>query len=78
MHPDEVCFVARVADEVPGLTVSPAAQQFRQAALLVAHLDPGKLDAPLPDVKNGSNVAPAAPKWPDSPEDDSTETDTPP
>ena len=45
----EVCFLARVTDKVPGLTVTPAAEQVRQAALLVAHLDPGQLRAPERD-----------------------------
>ena len=35
----EICLVAQVAGEVPGLTVTPVAQQTRQAALLVAHLN---------------------------------------
>ena len=49
MRPGEVCLVAGIADEVPGLTITPETRQFRQAALLVAHLDPGKLPAPEPD-----------------------------
>ena len=49
MRPGEICLVARIADEVPGLTVTPETRQFRQAALLVAHLDPGKLPDPERD-----------------------------
>ena len=49
MRPGEICLVARIADEVPGLTVTPETRQFRQAALLIAHLDSGKLPAPEPD-----------------------------
>jgi hypothetical protein len=49
MRPGELCLVSRIADEVPGLTITPEARQFRQAALLVAHLDPGKLPHPEPD-----------------------------
>ena len=45
----EICLVARVVDEVPGLTVTPEAGQRRQAALLVAHLDAGQ----LPDPESG-------------------------
>ncbi len=52
MRPDEVCLLARVADGNPGLTITPDARQSRQAALLVAHLDAGKLDDPLPDEKS--------------------------
>ncbi len=44
--------MARVADEVPGLTVTPTASQTRQAALLVAHLQAGK----LPDPEADKNV----------------------
>ncbi len=47
----EICLVARVADDVPGLTVIPDARQTRQAALLVAHLDAGRLPDPERDVK---------------------------
>ena len=47
----EFCLVARVADDVPGLTVTPVAQQTRQAALLVAHLDAGPLQEPERDTK---------------------------
>ena len=45
--------MARVADEVPALTVFPSTkhQQTRQAALLVAHLDPGQLPDPAADVR---------------------------
>lgn len=50
--PNEVCLVARVADDIPGLTVLPAAQQTRQAALLVAHLDAGQLPEPVRDQKH--------------------------
>jgi hypothetical protein len=56
MRPGEVCLVARIADDVPGLMVIPAAQQSRQAAILVAHLDPGKLPEPAADVRSRSNV----------------------
>ena len=42
----EICLVARVDDDVPGLTVTPEAGQRRQAALLVAHLDAGRLPDP--------------------------------
>ncbi len=50
-RPGEICLVARVVDEVPGLTVTPESriQQTRQAALLVAHLDFGELRPPLAD-----------------------------
>jgi len=64
MRPDEVCLVASVADGKPGLTISPDARQFRQTALLVAHLDAGKLDDPEPDKRSKgtfpSDARPAA------------------
>ncbi len=66
MRPGEICLVARVADNVndPGLTVVPEVpkKQFRQATILVAHLDSGKLPDPEPDddrrPKGRSNLAP--------------------
>ncbi|MGA2256166.1 MAG: hypothetical protein ABSG53_16075, partial [Thermoguttaceae bacterium] len=51
LRPDEVCLFARIVDEVPGLTVTPEARQTRQAALLVAHLDAGRLPEPERDVR---------------------------
>ena len=51
LRPGEICFVARVADDVPGLTVTPVAQQTRQAAILVAHLAAGRLSDPERDTK---------------------------
>lgn len=68
MSPGEVCLVASLTDEVKGLTVTPEARQMRQAALLVAHLDSGKLGEPMPDVKNGPNAA-----APLSPEEENTD-----
>ncbi len=47
----EICLVARVVDDVPGLTITPEAGQRRQAALLVAHLDAGPLPDPERDTK---------------------------
>ena len=47
----EICLVARIVDEVPGLTVIPEAGQRRQAALLVAHLNSGKLLKPERDTQ---------------------------
>jgi len=53
LRPAEVCLLARIVDEVPGLTVIPESrtQQKRQAALLVAHLAPGRLPNPEKDGK---------------------------
>jgi hypothetical protein len=51
LRPDEICLVAKIADEVPGLTITPDARQSRQAALLVAHLHAGRLPDPERDVK---------------------------
>ena len=53
----EICLVARIADDVPGLSVAPAARQARQAVLLVAHLDPGRLPEPQADKKYASAVS---------------------
>jgi hypothetical protein len=51
LRPDEICLLARVVGDVPGLTVTPVAQQTRQAGLLVAHLDAGRLPPPRADQK---------------------------
>jgi hypothetical protein len=73
MRPGEVCLVAKVADEVPGFTVTPDTRQVRQAALLVAHLDPGKLPEPERDVdqRPKGRVAPL----PDTPDEKIPELD---
>ena len=47
----ETCLLARIVDEVHGLTVTPAAGPMRQAALLVAHLDAGPFPEPRADRK---------------------------
>jgi len=47
----EICLVARVDGDVPGLTITPVARQARQAAILVAHLDAGRLPVPDSDTK---------------------------
>ncbi len=57
LRPEEICLVARIDGNIAGLTVSPATPQTRQAALLVAHLDPGR----LPDPEADTNVANASP-----------------
>jgi hypothetical protein len=51
LRDEEICLLARVVDDVPGLTITPEAGQRRQAALLVAHLDPGALPPPEADTK---------------------------
>jgi hypothetical protein len=51
LRPGEICLVAQVVDEVPGLTVTPASSQSRQAAILVVHLDTGTLPPPKADSK---------------------------
>jgi hypothetical protein len=51
LRPGEVCLLARIMDEVPGLTITPSKSQTRQAALLVAHLDAGRIAAPEADTK---------------------------
>ena len=55
MRPGEVCLVAHVTDDVPGLTIAPAVPQSRQETLLVAHLDAGRLPEPKADVSTSSN-----------------------
>ena len=55
LRPEEVCLLARIVDEVPGLTVTPVAGQTRQAAILVAHLDAGRLPDPARDRKPRSS-----------------------
>jgi hypothetical protein len=52
IRPGEVCLVAGVDGLVPGLSIAPLARQSRQAAILVAHLDPGKLPEPKADSKS--------------------------
>ena len=51
LRPGEICLLAHIADEVPGLTVTPESQgsQVRHATLLVAHLDAGRLPEPERD-----------------------------
>jgi hypothetical protein len=75
MRPGEVCLAARIADEVPGLTVTPDTRQFRQAALLVAHLDPGKLPDPEPDNDMRPKGSARAAPLPDSPRGEIPELD---
>jgi hypothetical protein len=50
-RPAEICLVARIEGPVPGLSVSPAAEQSRQAALLVTHFYPDQLPEPRTDRK---------------------------
>jgi hypothetical protein len=75
MRPGEVCLIARIVDEVPGLTVTPETRQFRQAAILIAHLDPGKLPEPERDERSlsmsPSNTAPL----PDAPQSEIPDLD---
>ena len=67
LRPDEVCLVGRIDGNVSGLTITPAAAQTRQVALLVAHLDAGRLPKPEADLK------PATP----GPQGSGSETDNP-
>jgi hypothetical protein len=57
--PGEICLLAHIADEVPGLTVTPESQgsQVRHATLLVAHLDTGRLPEPERDRNTKQSVA---------------------
>jgi hypothetical protein len=74
MRPGEVCLVGRIADEVSGLTVTPHILQYRQAALLVAHLDPGKLPDPRPDDDKRQKGRPIFSLPPDDPPEDKPDT----
>jgi hypothetical protein len=71
MRSGEICLVARVADNVnnPGLTIVPDVpqKQFRQAALLVAHLDPGKPPDPERDDDRRPKTPFRATPLPDGP-----------
>jgi hypothetical protein len=51
LQPAEICLVARIEGLVPGLSVMPAAEQSRQAALLVTHFYPDQLPEPRADQK---------------------------
>jgi hypothetical protein len=66
--PGEICLLARVADNVPGLTVTPEASQTREVALLVAHLDPGELPTPSADARSADtsplSLVPGVPQPP--------------
>jgi hypothetical protein len=58
LRPGEICLLAHIADEVPGLTVTPESQgsQVRHATLLVAHLDAGRLPEPERDRNTKKSV----------------------
>ena len=76
LRPGEICLLARVVNDVPGLTVVPGSGQSRQAALLVAHLTAGSLHVPEadtnvavppmndPQIQGGARGAPLGPAFP--------------
>lgn len=47
--PGELRLLAEIRDEIPGMTIRPAAPQVQRAALVVAHLDYGSGQPPQPD-----------------------------
>ena len=57
LAPGEVRLIAWSDNELPGLTIDPAAPQSRRAAMVVAHLAYGLGDAPKADVNAKSKPA---------------------
>jgi len=51
LEPGDVTLVGWLDEEIPGLTIRPAAPQSRRAALIVAHLRYGFGEDPRPDVR---------------------------
>jgi len=51
LEPGDVTLVGWLDEEIPGLTIRPAAPQSRRAALILAHLRYGFGEDPRPDVR---------------------------